>query len=344
MTQRENLRRNAIRDEAPSFEHIDAESVDDAVDLLRRKDNVIVLAGGTEVLNAMKNRFPLQERSQVPVTVVNIDTIDELYRIRETSKGLEVGALETLSDIASSGRLNRSAPALSKAAEKVASPQIRNQGTLGGNLAQDSWCEYYRDGFDCYRQGGVSCHARDGDSRKHAIKNKGRCITPHSSDTAPATLALDAQYELVGSNGRRTVDARDFFVGPQENIRTMNILDDDELITKVVIPKRSLGSTQGFVKRAVRDSWDFPLVNAATVLPRGSASGIRIALNGVAPTPIRAKEAERVIRNAGRITEQTALKAGTAFAETTDPMDDNKYKVRLAKYTIQESILEAGGA
>lgn len=342
MTQRRNLRQNAANDQAPSFEHVDADSVEHAIQLLRRNEGARPLAGGNELLTAAKNRFPLQGDPTLPTMLVNVKTIDELYGIRKQSGGgLVIGAATALGDIADSELVQSRAPALAQAAGHVASPQMRQTGTIGGNLAQDSRCWYYRTGFDCYKAGGDTCYADTGDSRQHSIKNKERCLTVNPSDTAPAVVALDAEIEIAGPSGRKRVDARDFFVHPSNDIKRMHILGDDELLTKVVLPSYSLGSNQDFTKVRTRESWDFALVNVATVLPGGSASDARIALNGVAPTPIRANSAERTLRSASEITAQSARQAGEAFAATTNPEPDNAYKVRMSKRLIQQSTLAA---
>lgn len=329
-----NLMRNAVRDQIPSLQHIDAHSVDEALEMLRKHEGAIAYAGGTELLTGMKDRL------WTPSVLVNIKPAQEMQGIQEEKGDIVIGALTRLADIADSSLLNEQAPALAQAARAAASPQIRRLGTLGGNLCQDSRCWYYRSGFNCYRRGGFQCYAQDGDSRYHAIMGGERCITVHPSDTAPALLALDAKLEIARpGSGRRTVAAANFFVGPQTDITRMNILGKDELLTRVIIPRASLGSKQNFTKVQIRQSWDFALVAVATVLPGNDRQQARIALNGVAPTPIRAHAAEQVLRTAGTATEEVAWRAGEAFVAQANPLGDNRYKVRLTKRAIQKSIL-----
>lgn len=319
--------KTAAPDQALPFEYVNAETIEEAQEHLSA-DDAEVFAGGTDIYNEMKNRL------KSPELVVNVKSIDELDGIETTDTGLEIGAVTTLSTIAENEHVRSDVPVLAQAAEAVASPQIRNQGTIGGNLAQDSRCWYYRQGFNCYRQNGATCYALSGNSRYHAIKDKSRCITVHPSDVAPALIALDASLEIAGSSGRRTIDVKDFFVKPQDEITRMHILDDDEILTKIIVPDGP--SNQDFTKSAVRDSWDFPVVNVATAI----GDSVRIAVNGVAPTPIRAREAERSL-TPGSISSSEALGAAQQFAEATNPNEDTEYKVRLLTGVIHDSIMNA---
>lgn len=319
--------KTAAPDQALPFKHVDAESVEEAQEYLAM-DDATVFGGGTDIYGQMKNRL------ESPKVAVNVKDIDELNGFSRTDRGLEIGAATTLSTVASNDRVNNNYQALAQAAEAVATPQLRNQGTIGGNISQDSRCWYYRQGFNCYRQDGATCYAISGDSRYHAIKDKGRCITVHPSDTAPALVALDARLEIAGRGGRDTIKARNFFTRPQTDITRMNELGDDEILTKIILPRA--GSNQDFTKSAVRSSWDFPVVNAASVI----GDSVRIAVNGVAPVPIRAREAENAL-SPGSINSSTAMAAAQAFAESTNPNEDSAYKVRLLTGVVHDSIMNA---
>jgi len=225
--------------------------------------------------------------------------------------------------------------------ELVASPQIRNQGTLGGNLSQDARCWYYRGGWPCYRAGGNICHADTpmGRNREHAIFGADRCVAVHPSDSAPALIVLDAKFVMQTPKGERVVDAEDYFVGPEMDITRLNILQPGDLLTAIRIPATWAGAKFYFEKVRDRNVWDFPLMNVASAmkLEGGTISDLRIAVNAVAPKPMRLKAAEDVARGKPANAE-TGEMAGKLAVEGAVPLQFNGYKIPLMRNLVKRAI------
>src|SRR5690242_17122342 len=222
-----------IHDVMPAFELFQPENTADAVALLSRySPSAWVMAGGMDSFDWLKDRI------KRPSVVIELSRVAELRGIKEREGGLEIGAATTLSEIARSPLVRGKFSLLAEAAELVASPQIRNQGTVGGNVSQDARCWYYRAGWTCYRAGGNVCYADTPTAvnREHAILGADRCVEVNPSDTAPALVALDAQMVIRSTRGERVVDAEDFFLGPDIDITRMNVLRPGELLTTIRIP------------------------------------------------------------------------------------------------------------
>ncbi|WP_435126893.1 FAD binding domain-containing protein [Halobaculum sp. D14] len=323
------------QDMIPPLKHVDATSVDEAVRLLRKHgDDAATIAGNTDEINWMKNRM------RMPEVLVDLKPIDELAGIEETSDGgLKIGALTTLSDVESHGAVSGHFSVLADAVGEVATPQIRNQGTIGGNLSQDSRCWYYRSGFDCYRAGGNTCYAITGESRDHAVTDYSRCITAHPSDGAVALMALDAKVVVKGARGERREPLSEFFVGPEENITVMNDLAHDEILTHIEVPSDWRDAKFYFEKVTDRESWDFPIVNIAAAVKTsgGSVSDARLVSNGLAPTPKRLRNAERSITGKP-LTEGAADKASDTVLPNAAPQPDNEFKVQLADNLVKRAL------
>ncbi len=275
-----------IRDMMPVFELFQPASVEDATALLREHgDQAWVMAGGLDSFDWFKDRV------KRPAVVVDLGGIETLKGITATADGLEIGAMTPLTDVVEHSEVRERYGLLGEAAALVASPQIRNQGTLGGNNTQDTRCWYYRDGWTCYRAGGNICYADTPTSmnREHAIFGADRCVAVNPSDTAPALIALDAKMVLQTADGERVVDAEDYFIGPSIDIMRMTVLKPGDLLTKIRIPSTWAGAQFYFEKVRDREVWDFPLVNVASAM-RVSGSTIddaRVAVNGAAPYPMR---------------------------------------------------------
>ncbi|MFP4591351.1 MAG: FAD binding domain-containing protein [Halobacteriales archaeon] len=321
------------------LKHVDAGSVDEAIDLLdEHGQDATVIAGATDEINWMKNRM------RSPEVLVDIKHLDELKGVTERDDGgLEIGALSTLATVADSDPIREQFGVVADAVDAVATPQIRNQGTIGGNLTQDSRCWYYRGGFDCYRAGGNTCYAITGESRDHAVTDYSRCITAHPSDGAVALVAVDAEVVVRGPQGERREPLAEFFVGPEENITVMNDLGSDEILTRIVIPPRWRGADFYFEKVRDRESWDFPIVNIAAAIDRsgGSVSDVRLVANGVAPIPKRLRGSERRITGE-QITESSAQEAGQAALQNAEPTDDNRFKIPLTRNLVSRALQNAG--
>jgi len=230
---------------------------------------------------------------------------------------------------------------LATAAGKVASPQIRNVGTLGGNLNQDARCWYYRRGLDCYRAGGNICYADspEGLNREHALFGASRCVAVSPSDTAPALVALDATMVVASSSGERLIPAQDFFVGPERDIVNMTVLNDDEILTAVRIPSTWANAEFYFEKVADRNVWDFALVNiaAAFKVSGGSIEDARIVCGAVECTPRRLESVESAIRGQQR-SEELAASAGEMATEGARPLNYNHFKVPLMQNLVKRAI------
>ncbi len=252
-----------IRDVMPAFELFQPTSVEAALALLDEHGaDAWVLAGGLDSFDWLKDRI------KRPRVVVDLSGVAELKGIRERGDGLEIGAMTTLTEVVRHPLVGQKFAILLQAAEAAASPQIRNQGTIGGNVSQDTRCWYYRAGWPCYRAGGNICYADTPQAlnREHAIFDADRCVAVNPSDTAPALIALGAQMVIRGPRGERVVEAEDYFVGPGTDITRMHALATGELLTAIRIPGTFAGARFYFEKVADRNVWDFPLVNVAAAM------------------------------------------------------------------------------
>ena len=276
--------------------------------------------------------------------VVDLGGIESLRGVRTTNDGLEIGAMTPLSEIVGHPEIVENYSLLVEAAELVASPQIRNQGTIGGNLNQDTRCWYYRDGWTCYRAGGNSCYADTPASmnREHAIFEADRCVAVNPSDTAPALIALDAQMVIRSSSGERVVSAEDFFIGPGTDITRMSVLQPGDLLTTIRVPATFAGAHFYFEKVRDRQVWDFPLVNVASAIlaNNGIIEEARIAVNGVAPRPLRMTAVENAVRGES-LDETTAERVSELAVRGAKPLRHNAYKIPLMRNLVKRSIQRA---
>jgi xanthine dehydrogenase YagS FAD-binding subunit len=326
-----------IRDVMPVFELFQPTSVDAALTLLETHGaDAWVLAGGMDSFDWLKDRA-----KRVPV-VVDLSQIAELRGIKEVDGGLEIGALTTLTEVVRHPVVKEKFAILSQAAEVVASPQIRNQGTLGGNVSQDTRCWYYRSGWTCYRAGGNICYADTPTAinREHAILNADRCVAVSPSDTAPALIALEASMVLRRAGGEeRVLPAEEYFVGPGVDIVRMTVLRPGELLTAIRIPSTWAGATFYFEKVRDRQVWDFPLVNVASAMKTsgGTIQQVRLAVGAVAATPLRLPAVEAAVAGKPRNNE-TAQMAGELAIDGAEPLRYNGYKVPLMRNLVARAI------
>ena len=325
-----------IRDVMPTFQLLQPSSVAETLSLLQGHGEAWVLAGGLDSFDWLKDRI------KKPDVVVDLSGVDELRGVRATSDGLEIGPMTTLTAVAQHPVVKEKYSVLSQAAELVASPQIRNQGTIGGNVSQDTRCWYYRAGWPCYRAGGNICYADTpvGRNREHAILHAERCVAVNVSDTAPALIALDAKFVIQTPKGERVVDAEDYFVGPAIDITRLNILQHVDLLTAIRIPSTWAGAQFYFEKVRDRNVWDFPLMNVASAMKVSgdTIQQIRIAVNGAAARPLRLKAVEDAVhgqqRNSG-----TGEMAGKLAVEGAVPLQFNAYKIPLMRNLVKRSIM-----
>jgi xanthine dehydrogenase YagS FAD-binding subunit len=325
-----------IRDMIPAFELFQPASIEDAIDLLDRyEEDAWVLAGGLDSFDWFKDRI------KRPRAVIDLGNVAELRGVRSTADGLEIGAMTTLTEIASHQEIVERYGLLAQAAEKVATPQIRNQGTLGGNVSQDTRCWYYRSGWPCYRAGGNICYADapEAMNREHCIFGADRCVAVNPSDTAPALIALDAKMVVRHSRGERVVDAEDFFIGPGIDITRMTILGPGDLLTSIRIPSTWAGARFYFEKVEDRKSWDFALVSVASAMTvsNGRIERARVVVNGVAPYPMRLDNVEAQIRGQS-MSEETATRAGETAIRGAKALRHNDYKLPLMRNLVRRSL------
>jgi len=326
-----------IHDVMPVFELFQPTTVDDTLALLETyKKDAWVLAGGLDTFDWLKDR---NKRRKV---VVDLSGVEELRGVKTTADGgIEIGAATTLTNLVKHPLVKEKYPILMQAAELVASPQIRNQGTVGGNVSQDTRCWYYRSGWSCYRAGGNICYADTPSAinREHAIFDANRCVAVNPSDTAPALIALDAKMVIRSSDGERVVDAENYFIGPSIDIMRMTVLRPGELLTAIRVPATWAGAEFYFEKVRERQVWDFPLVNVAATLQvaNGTIQGSRIVVNAVAARPMRLTSVEDAVAGKPR-NEETATMAGELAVQGARPLAHNGYKIPLMRNLVKRAI------
>ena len=325
-----------IRDVMPDFELLQPNSIADAQKLLAQQgSDGWVLAGGMDSFDWLKDRI------KKPKVVVDLSGVAELKGVRANADGVEIGAMTTLTEVVEHPLIKQKYKLLADAAELVASPQIRNQGTIGGNVTQDARCWYYRAGWPCYRAGGNICYADtpEGRNREHAILHADRCVAVNPSDSAPALIALDAKFVIRTSKGERVVDAEDYFIGPEIDITRLHILKPGDLLTSIRIPSAWAGSKFYFEKVRDRNVWDFPLLNVASamVVSNGTIERMRIAVNGAAARPLRLKAVEDAVRDKAA-NAATGEMAGKLAVQGAVPLQFNAYKIPLMRNLVKRAI------
>jgi xanthine dehydrogenase YagS FAD-binding subunit len=321
----------------PPFSYLRARSLDEALRYLSQ-EGARAHAGGTDLLGC------LRERIFEVTTVVSIAGLKELRGIAATpSGGLRIGSLTTIAEIARHPVIQSKYRALSMAANEVASPQLRNQGTIGGNLCQKPRCWYYRGEFHCLRKGGDQCYAVEGENAYHCILGGENCFIVHPSDTAPALVALQASVSIAGPNGRRTVAVEDFHMSPADDYTRETVLEPAEIVTEIVLPPPAPGLQSSYRKVRARRSWDFALagVALAVVFNGNRADDCRVVLSGAAPVPWRSDEAEKVVRGR-QLNRDRAAQAAEAALENADPMEQNAYKIPLFRNLIEQQLMAIG--
>ena len=323
-------------DTTPAFELFQPASMDDALGFLDQYGSEArVLAGGHDTWDWLK------APTKRPAAVVDLGAIETLRAIRTTDGGLEIGAMATLREVGRHPVVQAKYRLLTQAAEQAGSPQIRNESTLGGNVGQDTRCWYYRDGWNCYRVGGDVCYADEPTAmnREHCILGASRCVAVNPSDTAPALVAMDAEMVVRNLRGERVVAARDFFVGPAVDVTRMTVLEPGDLLTAIRLPVAWAGARFYFEKSVDRAVSDFPVANVASAvwMTDGRVSDIRVAVNGVAPTPLRLTAVENVVRGKS-LTEAVIEQAGDVAIRGVKPLAHNGHKVSLLRNLVRHSI------
>jgi xanthine dehydrogenase YagS FAD-binding subunit len=325
-----------VRDIMPAFELYQPASIDDTLRLLHEHgSDAWVMAGGLDTFDWLKDRI------KRPKVVIDLSQVSELRGVRELNGGLEIGAMTTLTEVVRHPVVREKFSILSTGAEAAASPQIRNQGTLGGNVSQDARCWYYRGGWKCYRAGGNICFADTPTAinREHAILDADRCVAVNPSDSAPALIALEAQMVIRNTKGERVVDAEDYFIGPSIDITRMTVLRPGDLLTAIRIPSTWAGAQFYFEKVRDRQVWDFPLMNVASamVVNGGNIERIRIVVNAAAAHPLRLKTVEDAVRGQPR-NAATGEMGGKLAIAGAQPLRYNGYKIPLMRNLVKRSI------
>lgn len=318
----------------PSFTYLRPATLDETLSLLKGEE-VYLHAGGTDLQGCMHDGVFSAKK------VVSLSNIDELNGITQTADGgLRLGATTKVAQVAGHEGINERFTVLAEAAQSVASPQLRNQGTIGGNLCQRPRCWYYRGGFECARRGAETCSAAGGQNQYHCIFGGETCYIVHPSDIAPALVALGAKVELVRQGGKRIIPVEEFFCLPSQNILRENVLEPGEMIQSIVVPAPPSGMRSTYRKLRARQTWDFALASAAIsiAMTEKTVQVANIVLGGAAPVPWRAREAEQLLLGQ-EINEQTAAKAGEAAVKNAEPLEYNGYKVPLIEGLVLEVLL-----
>ena len=318
-----------------AFEYVSAQSVEEAGELLVASGKpASIIAGGTDLLGEIK------QGTVRPMRLVGLQRIDGFTGLRIHEQGALIGAMTTIAEIGEHPHIRSRYAALAQACDSVATPQIRNVGTLGGNLCQRPRCWYYRSPlFDCLKKGGEQCFAHEGANKFHAIFGTEVCPAVHPSDTAVALCALDARVLLMSSDGARMLPIEDFFVSPDSDVTRENVLQAGEILAEVVIPSASANTRSLYLKAKERQAMDFALASVALAVDveGDTVSDARVALGGVSPTPYRVAGAEEALVGK-RIGEVDAGTIGQIAVEGATPLSDNRYKVRLASGLVARAV------
>jgi xanthine dehydrogenase YagS FAD-binding subunit len=316
----------------PAFDYVRVKSLDQALKELA-SGGARLHAGGTDLLGCLRDGVFTARK------LVSIQAIEELRGVRETPEGLRIGALATIREVAESPVIGKFYPGLCRAAAEVGSPQLRNQGTIGGNLCQKPRCWYYRGEFHCLRKGGDLCFAVGGENSFHAILGGDRCYYVHPSDTAPMLLALDAGVTIAGPKGVKTIPLSQFYVSPGKDVERETILGADEIVTQILLPGPGANLRTSYRKVRARRSWDFALAGVALALRFDGArvADCRVVLAGAAPFPWRSREVEEVIR--GRKPEASIIaEARKAVVKDAQALEHNAYKINLIQAVLEEEM------
>jgi xanthine dehydrogenase YagS FAD-binding subunit len=322
-----------------SFANSNARDLQHAVTLAqqtRQQGHAAAFVGGGSDLLAL-----VKERIVGPDVLVNLKTIKGLDQVKPANDGVNIGGLITLDALSRHDLIRTRYTVLAEAAETVATPQIRNVGTLAGNVCQRPWCWYFRNGFPCYKNGGNTCFSFVGENQFHAIFGGGPSYIVHPSDTAVALLALDAKFRIAGPSGERILPAAEFFALPQQNPAQENVLAPDEALAEIQVPVTRMGTRSTYHKIMDREAWTHAVVSAAIVLEMDKqvCRSARVVLGGVAPIPWRLPKVEQMLAGQ-RINEALAAKAAETALEGAKPLAKNAYKVPLTKGVVRRALLE----
>jgi xanthine dehydrogenase YagS FAD-binding subunit len=317
----------------PRFAYVHPKSLQEALNHLSG-GKARIHAGGTDLLGCLRDGVFAADK------VVSLTLLDALRGVERLNDGsLRIGALTTVAEVANHPLIGPSYPALVQAAREVASPQLRNQGTVGGNLCQKPRCWYYRGQFHCTRKGGDRCFAMMGENQCHAILGGRGCYIVHPSDLAPALVAYGAVAEIAGAKGTRKIPVEQFFLLPEQSMTEETVLGQGEILTALWLPRGEAGTTGSYRKVRPRGTWDFALAGVALTLRLevGRVAGVRIVLGGAAPIPWRCIDAEKLLVGQP-LSEGAIAQAAAAAMKGAFPLRDNGYKIDLFKGLIAEEL------
>ena len=319
------------------FTFVEPTSLDEVIRLLAAgQSQARLIAGGSDLLGELKDEVVSYER------LVSLAGVEELRRIQEESGGLRLGALVTVAQLEYDPRLQGPYRILAEAARSVATPEIRTQGTLGGNLCQRPRCLYYRHPLTpCLKKGGEDCPARESPYQAYlSIMGGHGCYSVHASDLAPPLLALDARVSLAGPSGVRALPLEQFFAGPERDVRRENVLAADEVLTAVTLPSARPGWQGTYLKARERTAGDFPVVSVAVgyALDAGRIRQARLVLGGVAPIPWRSPAAEAVLEAQG-LSPALAARAASAALADAKPLSHNGFKVEIGHALVERAVM-----
>jgi xanthine dehydrogenase YagS FAD-binding subunit len=320
-----------------NFEYVNATTLAEATAALGSSwSDAVVLAGGTDLLGLMKDYV------MSPKRLVNIKNIKELGGISKSGAGLRIGATVTFDELAESPLVRQRYPSLTQAVLGVASPQIRNMGTVGGDLCQRPRCWYFRLGYGVLAMKDGKSLVPAGENKYHAIFPQGNAYFVSASSLAPALIALGAKFKLVSASGNREVEAAKFFVAPPSSDAREIALLPNEILTEIVIPAAGRNATYEVRQK---DALDWPLATASVNLTMSGSSvkSANIVLGHVGPTPVHSEAAGKAL--AGKsVTEETAMAAAAAAVEGAKPLSGNAYKIQLARVAVKRALLAAAQA
>lgn len=318
-----------------TFKYVQPKSLSDAAGISEKEgDTAVLFAGGTDVLGLIKNEIIS------PSKVINLKSITGLDKIEYTDgAGLKIGALTTVNEIAEHPVIMEIFTVLSEAAKEVASPQLRNVGTIGGNICQRPRCWYFREDFDCIRKGGDICYAIAGENKYHCVVGGGPCYIVHPSDIAVALVALNARFTITNGKDSREVPADKFFVLPEQNSLHENILKPGEILTEIFIPELPSDATNRYIKFTERNVWDFAIVSVAAILNKSGNKihSANIVFGGVAPIPW-IDENLNTILNGMELSDKSIEAAAANILEEAEPMEKNDYKIPLARNLVKNLL------
>jgi xanthine dehydrogenase YagS FAD-binding subunit len=322
-----------------AFSNVNPKDLKEAAAILQQKGPAAaIVGGGSDALGMVK------ERLITPDVLVHLRSIRGLDTVKEQRGEVVIGGLITLDALSRDPLIRKNYSVLAEAAGQVGTPQIRNAGTLAGNVCQRPWCWYYRNGFPCYKNGGNTCFSITGENEFHAIFGGGPSFIVHPSDTAPALVALDAKFVIFGPKGERTIAAADFFKLPADNPARENVLANDEVLAEIRLPAAKAGVRGTYHKEMDREAWTHAIVSVAAVLEMdaGVCKSARVVLGGVAPIPWRVPKVEAMLAGK-RITPELAAQAGAAAIEGARPLGKNQYKVPLTQAVVKQTLVRLAG-